>query len=154
MSISIALEHRFAQWCGTLIQHGYTLKDSYVNVSGGSLWICAVRPVLHGGPPTTIYVWEVWLVGIDPDGLMPALDGCHLHHCSWHAQIGGSGAIDAERLDVDRSKPAGLRRHRHPHGQPNAKRERTTISTPGAWLVHVETIVSTLYSPSDETGRI
>lgn len=151
MSISIALTHRFAQWCETLIQHGYTLEDPYVNVSGTYLWIRSVRPVLYGGPPTTIDIGEIWIPGLDPHALVPTLDGCHLHNGSWNAQIGGGRAVNTERLDVDRAKPAMLMRHRHPHGQPNAKREPTTISTPGAWLALVETIVSTLYPPPDET---
>lgn len=113
----------------------------------GSLHIRAARSALHGGPPTTIDIWEVWVLGIDLYAVMPALDGCHLHHCSWHAQIGGNTALHAERLDVDRSKPAPLVSHRHPHGQPNAVRQPTTMSTPGAWLECVELTVSSLYLP-------
>jgi hypothetical protein len=150
MSISSALTHRAHQWCETLVKHGYLISALTVDVSGGSLHIRARRSSLYGGPRTTIDVSEVWAPGMDPCAVMPALDNCYLHRCSWHAQIDGPGAVNAERLDVERSKPAPLVRHRHPHGQLNAVRQATTMSTPGVWLAHVDTIVSTLYVPPDE----
>lgn len=145
MTVATALAHRVAQWCDLLDQHGYDLVYAEAILSVGALRICAKRRALHGGPAVTIYILEVLVAGFDPQRLAPIVDGFHIRRSSWHAQIGGPRDVDAERLDLDRSKPPHLVRHRHPHGHPNTRREPTTKSTPAAWLAHVETTAASFY---------
>lgn len=150
MSLRTALTHRFAHWYEQLDMHGHLVNqtEDHINVQRGALEISATRAVEHGGPSVAIYISEIWVPGFDPCSLAPAPDGCHIDHSSWHAQIGGDDEAHAERIDIDRSKPRVLIRHRHPHGQPNAWREPTTINTPEAWMHHVEKLISTLYLPT------
>jgi hypothetical protein len=82
------------------------------------------------------------LPGTDPDGLGLEDEGCHLQGSSWNAQINGERPEDAERLDVDRSKPRRLIIHRHPYGRSNEVREPARqIAAPERWLQEVEEIV-------------
>ncbi|MHB1537121.1 MAG: hypothetical protein ACYCUM_11690 [Solirubrobacteraceae bacterium] len=119
----------------------------------GTLWLVAPRRTSHGGPHTTLHIAEVWAEGLDPLRLAPPLDSWHLYRCSWHAQLGAPGDLNAERLDIDRDKPRSHVRHRHPYGQPNARREPTAINTPRAWLAEVERIVASLYPATDKSNR-
>jgi hypothetical protein len=140
------LAHRFAQWWTAIDRYGYILLQPYdLNTSAGTLWLRAQRPLLHGGPSTTISIRDIWTAGTYPFRPLPILDGYHLHGCSWHAQIGGPGDKHAERFDIDLNKDPTLICHRHPHGQDNAIREPVAPYTPEAWMAHIETIVSRLY---------
>jgi hypothetical protein len=87
------------------------------------------------------------LPGLDPDGLRVEAEGCHLQGSSWNAQVDGERPEDAERLDVDRSKPRRLIIHRHPYGQPNEVREPAQpLAAPERWLQEVEEIVFQRYT--------
>jgi hypothetical protein len=78
-------------------------------------------------------------------------EGCYMHGSSWNAQIDGERAEDAERLDMDRSKPLHLTIHRHPHGQPNGVREPAQhLAAPERWLQEVEEIVFQRYTILDD----
>jgi hypothetical protein len=68
--------------------------------------------------------------------------------CSWHAQI-TTGDVGAERLDIDPTKPAELRVHAHPFGQPNASRVPTRFMTVERWLEIVERRLIGLADPAD-----
>ena len=71
--------------------------------------------------------------------------GTHLEASSWHAQL-GPGEQGAERMDVDRRKPADLILHRHPFGSPNDEREpERDMDAPEAWITHVEGLSANLY---------
>lgn len=145
------LRRRAAHWHTVLDLYAYELTvPDEIDSAGGRLRLRATRPASYGGPRTTIDVSETWMSGSDPQGLMPTVDGHHLRRASWHAQIGDEGATSAERLDIDRSKPAGLMRHRHPYGSPNNSREHATISAPEAWMLHVETVISLECYPQDK----
>ena len=79
-----------------------------------------------------------------------------MHGSSWNAQIDGERAEDAERLDVDRSKPRPLMIHRHPYAQPNEVREPAQhLAAPERWLQEVEEIVFQRYtSMHDEEDEV
>lgn len=141
MTLSVTLAQRIATWCIALDQHGHEIvMTPQIVVVAGLLRLRARRLEIYGGPTTIIDVAERWQAGRDPDALAPTIDEYHLFRASWHAQRGGDGEANAERLDIDRSKPGRLARHRHPYGSPNAVREVTLIATPAAWLAHIETI--------------
>lgn len=143
MTLSPTLAQRAATWCIALDRHGYEIVEApQINLVAGLLRLRARRLEIYGGPSTIIDVTERWQAGRDPDALAPDVDEHHLFRASWHAQSGGNGEVNAERLDIDRSKPGHLARHRHPYGSPNAVREATLIATPAAWLAHVETILA------------
>ena len=145
MTLEIALTHRCAEWSELLRRHAYDLMRLEVELQLGEIRLQASRPRRLGGPATSLHVVELWRPGEDPLELGPSPDGCYLHACSWHAQIGGAGSRVAERFDLDRSKPPVQMRHRHPYGQPNNIREPMTASTPAAWLLRLDTILSSLY---------
>jgi len=108
----------------------------------GECALRARRPVLYGDPGVLLDVRELWLPGPDPDGLRLEAEGCHMQASSWNAQIDGERPEDAERLDVDRSKPRRLVIHRHSYGQPNEIREPAQrLAAPERWLQEVEEIV-------------
>jgi len=85
--------------------------------------------------------------GSDPDGLRLETEGCYMHGSSWNAQIDGEQPEDAERLDVDRSKPRRLMIHRHPYGYCNDVREPAEhLAAPERWFQEVEEIVFQRYT--------
>ena len=111
----------------------------------GTVGIRARRRPDLGGPEAIIEVVEKWTEGPDPDGLGLEQHGCHLEASSWHAQL-GPGEQGAERMDVDRRKPADLILHRHPFGSPNDEREpERDMDAPEAWITHVEGLSANLY---------
>jgi hypothetical protein len=112
----------------------------------GEFALRARRPTLYGDPGVLLDVRELWLLGSDPDGLGLEAEGHHTQASSWNAQIDGDRPEDAERLDVDRSKPPRLIIHSHPYGQPNAVREPAQrLAAPERWLQEVEEIVFQRY---------
>lgn len=142
---------RVARWWRILDLYAYELaRSSEVHANESLLRLHAARPALLGGPRTRIDVREIWRPGRDPQALTPTVEGNHLQRASWHAQIGGRDTTNAERLDIDRTKPAELMRHRHPYGSSNDVRQATTISTPEAWLLQIETTVALHYDTQDE----
>lgn len=126
------------------------MSDANIEPQEGLLELRAIRAAAFGGPPITIDVRELWTFGRTAEQFAPIVEGHSLMLASWHAQIGGPGARNAERLDIDRSKEAGLVRHRHPYGMSNGVREASMISTPEAWILQVETVIGPLYSRQDE----
>lgn len=79
---------------------------------------------------------------IPSEGYVPADTSIPAISNPWNAQIDGEQPEDADRLDVDRSKPTGLMVHRHPHGHPNAaRRSARHLAAPERWLQEVEEIV-------------
>jgi hypothetical protein len=146
------LGRRIVHWHAALHLYAYELEaPDRLDPTEGRLQLRAVRVAWHDVPSVTIDVHEIWRAGRDPHRLMPTVDEHHLLRASWHAQIEGEGAENAERLDVERFKPVGLMRHRHPLGSPNGVRESTAIATPEAWLPHVETVISLKCNPEDGT---
>ncbi len=144
------LGRRTAHWHTVLQLYAFEIAaPDQLEPADGRLRLRAIRLPSHGNPHSTIDVREIWRSGRDRQRLMPTNEGHHLLRASWHAQIGGAGAERAERLDVERFKPADLMRHRHPLGSPNHVREQTAIATPEAWLLHVETVIFQC-SPKDE----
>jgi hypothetical protein len=137
------LQRRAAHWHTVLHLYAYELAAPD-RLDPIELRLRAIRAASHDVPRATIDVHEIWRAGRDPYRLMPTVEGHHLLRASWHAQIGGDGAACAERFDVDRSKPPNLTRHRHPYGLQNNAREQTTIAVPEAWMLHVETIISSV----------
>lgn len=143
MSVRSVLGNRIARWSRVLDLHGYLLETAgRATTQPGELALRARRPDLYGDPHVLLDIRELWLGGPDPDGLRLENQGCHMQRISWNAQIDGEQPEDAERLDVDRSKPRHLMIHRHPHGQPNHVREPAPLLTsPERWLAEVEEIV-------------
>lgn len=144
MTLLSTLTLRVATWCDVLDKQGYELlgrEEAEMDGDVGRLRLRAQRPTIYGSPSTTVDIRETWTKEDDFHGLMPTLNGHYLLRASWHAQIGSGSFVEAERLDIDLSKPGELIRHRHPYGALNHVREPTTISTPGAWIVHVEHII-------------
>jgi hypothetical protein len=140
------LKARTAHWCGLFVDWGYEIKDPPRSpILPDSVFVFARRPTAYGGPPLTATIEERWLEGSDPDGLRLELGSCYLAHSSWHAQFDDveEGADRfAERLDVDRTKPADLKIHRHPFGAPNATRiPESNLVAPDVWLEGVELLV-------------
>lgn len=153
MTLASTLTQRAAAWCELLSMHGYELvgpvRIEIDHGATGRLSLRARRPTIYGGPLTIVDVQEVWTKGPDPHGLMPGFDGHYTARASWHAQIGGRSATDAERLDFDPRKPPALALHRHPLGAPNHVRDQTTINTPAAWLKHIEHLIIALPGQED-----
>lgn len=146
MTIDSVLRERVARWSDELDGYGYALAPpGRMATQLGELVVSARRPTTYAGPSAKLEVRELWLPGADPDGLGLEAHGCYLLVASWHAQIFETGDIGAERLDVDRRKPAELVVHRHPLGEPNARREpAATLSAPEAWIERVEAIILSL----------
>ncbi|MGP0101440.1 MAG: hypothetical protein ACLPUT_07460 [Solirubrobacteraceae bacterium] len=112
----------------------------------GEFAIRARRPAPYGDPRVVLDVRELWLPGPDPDDLGLEAEGCYTQRSSWNAQIDGERPEDSDRLDVDRSKPAGAMIHRHPYEQPNDVREPAShLAAPERWLQEVEEIVHKRY---------
>jgi len=137
-----AARERTALWCELLQDWGYDLKliASGPGLAPGEVRLKARRPE-DLGVPVTVEIWEVWLEGVDPDGLSETLHGCHRHAQSWHAQLPPGDEQAAERLDLDRRKPKRLYVHRHPLGEPNDERVPSSLVHPDAWLEQVEHLV-------------
>lgn len=147
MAVPSALRDRFTRWCDELDAYGYEFAAPKRTArSGGEFVIGARRPTTYGGPAVVIEIKELWSPGGDPHGLGLELHGCFLHRGSWHAQFFSTGAVGAERLDVDRRKESALIIHRHPLGQPNDKRvPAAPLASPERWLEEVETCVDGVY---------
>ena len=143
MTIHSLLTNRIVRWGRVIDLHGYLVEPAdHAMGLFGEFALRARRPALYGDPSVLLDVRELWLPGPDPDGLRQEAEDCHLRGSSWNAQIDGERPEDAERLDVDRSKPRRLIIHRHPHGQPNEVREAARrLAAPERWLQEVEEIV-------------
>lgn len=143
MTIHSLLTNRIVRWGRVIDLHGYLVEAP--GRAMGQLGECALRarrPTTYGDPSVLLDVHELWLPGPDPDGLRLEAEGCYMQASSWNAQIDGQRPEDAERLDVDRSKPRRLIIHRHPHGQPNEIREPAQrLAAPERWLQEIEEIV-------------
>jgi hypothetical protein len=131
------------RWGRVIDLHGYLVEPAGRAMTQlGELTLRARRPASYGDPNVLLDVRELWLPGSDPDGLGLEAEGCYLLGGSWNAQIDGERPEDAERLDVDRSKPRGLMIHNHPYGRPNQAREPAPrLAAPERWLQEVEEIV-------------
>jgi hypothetical protein len=115
MTIHSLLTNRIVRWGRVIDLHGYLVESPSRDMGQlGELALRARRPALYGDPSVLLDVRELWLPGSDPDGLQLEAEGCYMHGSSWNAQIDGERPEDAERLDVDRSKPRRLIIHRHP----------------------------------------
>lgn len=143
VSLRSVLRTRSALWHDELDSFGYRLADPpTADPRIGVLRIRAMRPRDYGGPAAVIDLTELWREGSDPDGLGLALEGCFLVAGSWHAQLATTGEAGAERLDLDRAKPARLVIHRHPYGFPNAVRmPAAPLIQPVQWLQHLEELI-------------
>jgi hypothetical protein len=143
VSIASALRSRATSWHDVLHSFGYrVLGRSLAEVRLGTLEIRAERPEDYGGPEAAVEIYELWREGDDPDALGTEHEGCFLAASSWHAQITPTGDLGAERLDLDRSKPAALLIHRHPYGSSNAVRvPAAPLIVPAQWLVHLEELI-------------
>jgi hypothetical protein len=147
MSVQSLLTNRIVRWGRVIDLHGYLVEPAgHAMGQFGEFALRARRPAPYGDPSVLLDVRELWLPGPDPDGLRQEAEGCHLQGSSWNAQIDGERPEDAERLDVDRSKPRRLIIHRHPYGQPNEVREPARrLAAPERWLQEVEEIVFQRY---------
>lgn len=143
MTIHRLLTNRIVRWGRVIDLHGYLVEAPDRAITQlGEFALRARRPALYGDPSVLLDVRELWLPGPDPDGLRLEAEGCHMRGGSWNAQVDGERPEDAERLDVDRSKPRRLIIHNHPYGQPNAVREPAQrLTAPERWLQEVEEIV-------------
>lgn len=150
MTIAGLLSHRSNQWVWILRQYGFKVTSVEIRPQDGRLQWRATRPAAYGYPSITVDVREIWAFGRTAEPLAPMMEGHHLVQASWHAQSGGPGAENAERLDIDRSKNVEMACHRHPLGKPNHVREASMISTPEAWIAHLEEVIGQLSSNQDE----
>jgi len=148
MTIHSLLTNRAARWGRVIDLHGYLVEQpDRAMTQLGECALRARRPDPYGDPAVLLDVHELWLPGPDPDGLELEAEGCYMQGSSWNAQIDGERAEDAERLDVDRSKPRRLTIHRHPYEQPNEVREPAQhLAAPECWLQEVEEIVFQRYT--------
>ena len=157
MNVHSLLTNRIVRWGRVVDLHGYLVEPAdHAMAQFGEFALRARRPVLYGDPRVLLDVRELWLPGPDPDGLRLEAEGCHLQGSSWNAQVDGERPEDAERLDVDRSKPCRLIIHRHPYGQANEVREPAQyLAAPERWLQEVEEIVFQRYtSLHDEEDEV
>lgn len=136
------LGRRVARWREAIGLYAYEPSALELDHIEGRLHLRAVRPTVYGSPAVIIVVRELWRPGRDRLRLAPTVDSHQLERAGWHAQIAHDGPTNAERFDIDRSKPIGAMRHRHPYGSPNEVREPTTIAVPEAWMLHVETVIA------------
>lgn len=144
---------RYARWVDRLWAHGYTAEAHPhlpTSAAAGTVGLRARRLTSLGVPHVVIDVAEIWSEGDDPDGLGLEAHSCHLAGAAWHAQI-AEGEEGAERLDVDRDKPAPLKIHRHPLGRPGDDRQsEATLPAPEAWILRVEHLCAELFFEDDE----
>jgi hypothetical protein len=158
MNVQRLHTNRIVRWSRVIDFHGYLLEapPDRAITQLGEIALRARRPALYGAPNVLLDVRELWLPGPDPDGLRLEDEGCHIQGSSWNAQIDGERPEDAERLDVDRSKPRRLIIHSHPYGQPNEVREPAQrMTAPERWLQEVEEIVYQRYTAlHDEEDEI
>lgn len=145
MTLESIVNARIALFSEVLFDYGYDPVQA--DASSRGLALRAVRRVEFEEPRVAITVAETWQRGTDPENLRPTEHGCHLLVCSWHAQI-TTGDVGAERLDIDPAKPAELRVHAHPFGQPNAARVPTRFMTVERWLEIVERRLIGLADPA------
>lgn len=139
MTAASVLDHRHVLWVERLFDHGYdsSVPPAYPFDPMTTIAIRARRLEAYGAPRVTIDVVEVWLPGDDPE-LGLESQGCFLLAASWHAQV-GSGAIGAERFEVDRFLHADQPMHRHPLGEPNEVRvDEPELLAPEQWIQRVE----------------
>jgi hypothetical protein len=143
MTVHSLLTNRIVRWGRVVDLHGYLVEPpGHAMTQLGEFALRARRPALYGEPNVLLDIRELWLPGPDPDGLRLEAEGCYMQGSSWNAQIDGERPEDAERLDVDRSKPFDLTIHRHPYGRPNEVREPAQrMAAPERWVQEVEEIV-------------
>ena len=146
MTLESIVNARITLFSEVLFDYGYNPVQA--DASLGGLALRAVRRAAFEEPRVAITVAESWQRGADPEKLRPTEHGCHLLVCSWHAQI-TTGDVGAESLDIDPTKPAKLRVHAHPFGQPNALRLPTRFMTVEQWLKIVERRLIGLADPED-----
>jgi hypothetical protein len=148
VTVHSLLTNRIVRWGGVIDLHGYLVEPpDRAMTQLGEFALRARRPARYGDPNVLLDVREVWLPGPDPDGLGLKAEGCYMRGSSWNAQVDGERPEDAERLDVDRSKPRRLIIHSHPYGQPNEVREPAQhLAAPERWLQEVEEIVFQRYT--------
>ncbi len=148
VTVHSLLTNRIVRWSRVVDLHGYLVEPPGRAMGQfGEFALRARRPALYGDPNVLLDIRELWLPGSDPDGLRLEAGGCYMQGGSWNAQIDGERPEDAERLDVDRSKPGGLTIHRHPYGQRNGVREPAQrMAAPERWLQEVEEIVFQHYA--------
>jgi hypothetical protein len=157
MSLESTLRKRVTRWQEILTNHGYAMQAPRRGATAsGEICLRARRPTIYGGPPVMIDINEIWISGEDPDQLDLRENGCYLFYSSWHAQVDGDDATRAERLDVDRRKPAGLIVHRHPYGEPNPiKLPAKPLAAPEAWMTQVERLIYDLtLKEEDEADEV
>lgn len=148
--IESLLDGRFDLWVRELSAWGYVVEDPpQPPWLENQIRLFARRPE-NAGPPTTITITEQWTVGVEDPAKLGrmglAREGCTLVSASWHAQIDENAhdpATRALRLDVDPTKPADLRIHRHPFNKPNDIREPATeLPQPTDWIDDVEATIA------------
>jgi hypothetical protein len=150
MTLESIVDARITLFSEVLFDYGYNPVKA--DASPGGFTLRAVRRAEFKEPRVAITVAETWQRGPDPEKLRPTDHGCHLLMCSWHAQI-TTGDVGAERLDIDPVKPAALRVHAHPFGQPNAWRVPTRFMTVERWLEIVERRLIALADPAHIPGE-
>jgi hypothetical protein len=152
VTIHSLLTTRAARWSRVIDLHGYVLdQPDRALTKLGQIALRARRPAPYGDPNVVLDVRELWLPGSDPDDLGLEAEGCHMHGSSWNAQVDGNLPEDAERLDVDRSKPGRLMIHRHPYGEPNEVRVPAKhLAAPERWVQEVEEIVFQRYTDTHD----
>jgi len=152
LTLKSVVAERYVRWTETLFKYGYVVEPHPrvpTSTQAGAVGVRGVRRADLGVPRVVIDIAELWTEGADPDRLALEQHGCHLQHSGWHAQLepGDSGA---ERLDVDRAKPAHLTIHRHPLGSANDHREAAfDLDAPEAWVAHVEQLSADLSLRTD-----
>ncbi len=148
MSLESALTDRYALWHQVLCDlFGYeAATPTRPPRTRNELAFRAVRPARGRIQPVGVDIRETWLPGADPD-LGITLHDCFLFSASWHAQVApDAGPTGAERLDVERDKPAELVVHRHPLGEPNDVRQPAApLRHPQAWVTAVEEAIAAYY---------
>ncbi len=153
MTVRSLPTRRAALWVGVFELHGYLVEQRGRAELLGELSLRARRPAPHGEVSAVLDVHELWVPGPDPDGLRLEAEGCHLYGGSWNAQLGGGRPEDAERLDVDRTKPRELLLHRHPFGFPNGVREPVPVlPAPDRWVLEIEELVFRRFLASRDEG--
>jgi hypothetical protein len=148
VTLESIVRERHLRWADALYRHGYIVEAHPRPTTSallGTVGLRGRRRADLGVPEVVIDIAEKWVNGADPDGLGLEQHSCHLASSSWHAQL-EPGEAGAERLDVDRFKPAGLTIHRHPLGSPNDERTpERAVPAPEAWVTQIETLSADLY---------
>ena len=101
MNVDSVLDDRYARWTTDLYDWGYVLEDPVWPAGTAAIILRARWP--PGAPEIVITVHEIWLPGIDPDGL--GLTGFVRTTTTSHPLLGG-GSVHSTGL----SGGANLRR--------------------------------------------